>query len=341
MARIIFLDQTSPFDGHALRSGPLGGIQSGTVLLAEAFARRGHEVTAFTLTERATDLNGVAWRPLDTRKGASGDLAIANNHLTLFDGVAAAPIVWFRNRTSFSRLWRRKSLLPLLRHRPHAVFLSAYHRGITHPLMPFASRRIIEHGVGAEFRRTEPADAAPAPKALFTSQPYRGLEWLIDIWRDRIHPAAPHAELHVFTPKTRQAPIWLDAFGNEGIIRRESIAKADLAQELRGARVLLYPGHKDETYCNAAAEATASGLPIVTRGFGSLDERVDDGATGFIAPDAALYAERAIRLLTDDALWLDQHRAALHDPKLGSWDDRAAEWERAFLAPGLIPPAAE
>ncbi len=334
MARIIFLDETSPFDGQSLREGPLGGIQSGTVLLAEAFARLGHDVTAYTLTERSTDLEGVAWRPLTalrTGARAQGDIAICNNHLHLFPYVEADPIVWWRNRTNIGRLLRRGELVPLVRYRPHAVFLSAYHRDITHRLLPFRSRRIIEHGVDGLFRRPGSATAAPAPKAIFTSQPYRGLDWLVELWVERIAPAVPGAELHVFTPKSRQAPTHLDRLHNHGVIRRESIPKHDLAQELRAARVMLFPGHKDETYCNAAAEATASGLPVVTRGIGSLAERVRHGETGFIALDREDYAAAAIRLLSDNALWLSQHRAALSDPKIGSWDARAAEWERAFL----------
>lgn len=336
MARIIFLDRTSPFTGRSLREGPLGGIQSGTVFLAEALARRGHEVTAFTLTGETVAFEGVTWRPLselEASPGLTADLAISNNHVHLLQLVNATPVVWFRNRTSFSRLLKKKDLVPVFRLRPHAVFLGQYHRAITHPWLPFASRRIIEHGVGEEFRRAEAATAAPAPKAMFTSQPYRGLEWLVEVWESRIFPRVPEAELHVFTPKVRQAQTWLDARRDKGIIRRESIPKAELARELQGARVLLFPGHQDETYCNAAAEATAGGLPIVTRGEGSLAERVREGETGFIAPESSAFAKAAVRLLSDDVLWMAQHRAALADPKIGSWDVRAREWEEAFLTP--------
>ncbi len=334
MADILFLDQTTPFDGQSLRDGPLGGIQSGTVLLAEAFARAGHRVRAYTATTRTVEIEGVTWAPLAGASRLTGDLAISNNRPELFAAAPGVePVVWWRNRTSFSRLLKKKGLWPLLRHRPHGVFLSRYHRDLTHPMLSMRSRRIIEHGVADVFRREDIVIQAPAPRAMFTSQPYRGLEWLVDVWRTRIVPQVPEAELHVFTPKSVQSPEWLDVFAEEGIRRRESVNKEGLAAELRWNRVMLYPGHKDETYCNAAAEATASGLPIVTRGEGSLAERVRQGETGFIEPDPEGFARAAIRLLTDDALWLDQHRAALSEPAIGSWDARAREWERHFLTP--------
>ncbi len=334
MATILFLDETRPFNGRSLRDGPLGGIQSGTVLLAEAFARFGHQVTAYTLSEEPLDYEGVAWRPLTSLKAgprAQGDIAIANNLLHLFAYADALPVAWFRNPTSFSRMLKKGSLVPLFRYRPHAVFLSHYHKDITHPLMPFATRRIIEHGVSDAFRRTVPAIRAPAPRAIFTSQPYRGLGWLVDVWTTKIHPQLPDAELHVFTPKARQTPTWLESMRSKGIVRRDSLSKDELAAELQSARVMLYPGHKDETYCNAAAEATASGIPIVTRGIGSLSERVRDGKTGFIAPEPQDFADHAIRLLSDDDLWMRQHADALNDPKIGSWDARAGEWDGHFL----------
>jgi hypothetical protein len=41
---IDFLHRGAPFSGETLRSGSIGGIESSIVQLAEALARRGHDV---------------------------------------------------------------------------------------------------------------------------------------------------------------------------------------------------------------------------------------------------------------------------------------------------------
>jgi hypothetical protein len=334
MAHILFLDNRDPFDGAALRERALGGIETATVELAEAFARRGHRVTVLNARDDTVDYEGVRWGPLPSPGGRlpEGDVAIVNNQLPLLAQVRApCRVVWYHNRTSLSRVVRKKEAWPLLRLRPHAVLLSQDQLGRTPALLPFASRRILHHGLSEAYLGTPERTEVPRRNALFFSQPYRGLEWLAELWRARIHPACPEAEFHVFAPKAHQTNDWLAPFEAAGIRRRGSVSKAELREAMADARVLLIPGHKDETFCLAATEATASGLPLVTRGIGALAERVRDGETGFLAPEPDVFAARTLDLLTDDGLWRRQHRAALADPGLRTWDAAAAEWEAAFL----------
>ena len=39
----------------------------------------------------------------------------------------------------------------------------------------------------------------PGPRAIFTSNPLRGLDWLLEIWASATRPRVPTAELHVFS----------------------------------------------------------------------------------------------------------------------------------------------
>jgi len=332
MAAIVFLDATTPFSGASLREGSLGGIQSGTVFLAEAMARAGHSVRVLNMIEAPVTVENVSYEPFEgaVRAGVTADAAISNNRASLLAKVKARTrIIWFRNPTKFSRLLKKGDLAAVLSLRPHAVLLGAYHASKTPGWIPFASRVVIPHGVDPLFRRSEPSQEAPGPRAIFVSQPYRGLDWVMEVWRDRIKPHAPEgAELHVFTPKVHQIPGGRDELKHDGIIVRGSLSKSDLARELQEARVMLYPGHRDETFCNAAAEATAAGLPVVTRGFGSLSDRIEHGHTGFIAEDAEAFARNALEVLSDEARWLELHRACLSDPGVKSWDVRVKEWER-------------
>jgi glycosyltransferase involved in cell wall biosynthesis len=306
-------------------------MQSVTVNLAEALARRGHEVRVHTLTDVSLEHNGVAWHKMESAAHRS-DVVIVNNVIALFKKSACKNrILWSHNPITASKIWKNNLLFQSFRYPAHAVFLSLSQSNTAPSVLPFKTRRIIEHGMPEMFRRHSLAASAPPPRALFTSQPYRGLQWTLDLWRDSIHPVMPHAELHVFSPKGETSIARMSGYENAGVVLRGGLPQSELVAELQAARVLLCPGHRHETYCNAAAEATASGLPIVTRGLGSLSERVRDGETGFIALQAEEFAKRTLQLLQDDALWLACHARALSDPSLKSWDARAEEWERAFF----------
>ena len=91
---------------------------------------------------------------------------------------------------------------------------------------------------------------------------------------------------------------------------------------------MLYRGDINETFCLAVGEAQAMGVPAVVENLGSVNERVIDGETGFIAADAASFADAARRLLTDDALWLSQHRTALEKQRRWRWPQASEAFER-------------
>src|SRR5262249_35543638 len=156
----------------------------------------------------------------------------------------------------------------------------------------------------------------PPPRAIFTSNPLRGLDWLLDRWETAIRPAVSGAEFHIFSgPRTYGAvgaakaaemrPVLerAAAMAGSGVGLREPVARSALAPAMREMRVYLYRGDLGETFCASAAEAQAMGIPGVVQDIGSLAERVRDGVTGFVAADADSFASGAVRLLTEDALW--------------------------------------
>lgn len=331
MARIALVTEKQ-FDGRSVREASTGGIQVCTVNLAEAFAIRGHEVAVYSVIDDAFEHNGVAWRPFPQCVVRPSDVVVVNNVVKLFGySECKNRVLWSHNPIRVSKIIKKNLLVEALRYRPHGVFLSHSQDKATPRALPFKSRRIIEHGITEMFHRRKPAHHAPAPRAMFASQPYRGLEWVLNVWRQHIQPRMPGAELHIFANKTDKILHSISEFREVGVILRGAVPQSELVAELQSARVLLCPGHRDETYCNAAAEATASGLPIVTRGYGSLSERVREGETGYIAEAPEVFAARTLSLLRDDALWLKQHAHALADPNLKSWEERAIEWESAFF----------
>ena len=141
-------------------------------------------------------------------------------------------------------------------------------------------REIIPYGVLDRFRHAEPREPPP-PRAVFTSNPLRGLDWLLDLWAARIAPAVPEAELHIYAgpavyggggeaarrwrrswPAPRRSP-------DTECAAIAPVGREALAECSPGARVMLYRGDPGETFCLALAEAQAMGVPAVVQPLGS------------------------------------------------------------------------
>ena len=118
-----------------------------------------------------------------------------------------------------------------------------------------------------------------------------------------------------------------EAAEGRGVRLRGGVAKAELVEEFRGSRCMLYRGDINETFCLAVGEAQAMGVPAVVQNLGSVSERVIDGETGSIVVDDSDFVDAAVRLLTDDELWQRQQAAALQKQRRWRWPDAAARFE--------------
>jgi len=346
MAHIAFLDMSFPFDGDILRCRPLGGVQRVTVLLAEALAARGHRLDVFNANAAVTSCASVTYRPLaglgrtDGGAGVAADLVVVNREPRLFSLVRSGrKVLWLHGPAGYLR--KARHVIPLLRHRPTPVFLGPCHRATRPWWLPMPGALVLPLAVGAPFTEAAVADRPPPPRAIFLSNPRRSLDWLVTLWMRAIQPRVPGGELHVYCgsavyggddPKLEAALGRARALAGPSVIFHPPAGPDQLATELRQSRAMLYRGDPGETWCVAAAEASAMGVPIVTAGIGSLAERVIDDVTGFIAPDPAEFTERAVQVLTDDGVWQRLHDQAVARRTTETWSRRAAEWEAALLA---------
>lgn len=340
MARIVLADDGIEFDGLTPGQRPLGGVESSVVAMTEELARRGHEILVFNKCRAPLHHNGVAWTPIGQGLPESADLYIANRGDRLIGLLPAArrKVFWIHNPAQYLLKWRY--LWKLWSVRPDIVFIGDYHARTYPRWAPAGARRVIPYGIPDAFRTADPAASPPPPRAIFTSNPLRSLDWLLDRWVKDIRPRVPGAELHVFSGaatyggvgdrKAAAMKAVLDqarACAGHGVVLRGPVPKGQLIEELRAARVMVYRGDLNETFCLAVGEAQAMGVPTVVQDLGSVVERVVDGETGFIGRSDASFSDAAVRLLTDDALWRRQHDRALDLQRRWSWADAAAAFE--------------
>lgn len=341
MARIVMTDDGISFDGRTLEERPLGGAETSFIEMANALAARGHDVLVCNRCEAEIVHRGVTWRPLSQGVPDSADLYIANrgDKLLKLCRRAGKVIFWIHNPAGYLLKWRYQWKLAW--RRPVIVFSGASHAG-TYPGWAFAGgRAIVPYGVTDMFCHAVERDVVPAPRVVFTSNPLRSLDWLLDLWVKRIRPLLPTAELHIFAGMAtygaagaakagKMGPVLEHAAGlaDQGVVLRGPVPKKQLVEELAAARALLYRGDIGETFCSAVAEAQAMGVPAVLRDIACMSERVVAGETGWASPDDDDFVAKAVAVLQDDSLWRRLHVNCLTHQRGWRWDQAAAQFER-------------
>ncbi len=340
MAMIVMTDDGLEFDGASATRRPLGGAEAAFLALAEAFAERGHAVRVCNKCSAPLTHKGVEWTPITNGVPEVCDFYIGNrgHRLIGLSPGARRRAFWLHNPGQY--LLKPRYLWPLVRYRPILVATGTYHASTVPAWIPSGGRAVIPYGLGLAYRAADARTDVPLPIAIFSSNPLRGLDWLLDLWVRRIEPAVPGAELHIYAGPQVYGAVGArkademsavlaraDGLRDKGVRRYAPVPKPDLVGKLRTARVMLYRGDPNETFCLAVAEAQALGLPAVVMPLGALAERVEDGVTGTVARDEDAFVAASVALLTEDALWRSRHGAAITRQKGISWNDVAARFE--------------
>jgi glycosyltransferase involved in cell wall biosynthesis len=346
MASIVFADSTLHYDGSDLDRRPLGGTETSVIRCSQELARRGHDVTCFTNCDGPVEDHGVSWRPLSSAPPQTCDLYIACHQLNLLPFVPrpkrrALWVLWPANQLRhYKKFWK------MWFYRPIPILVSQYQADTWSRVLPRPNPLfVLPFGMPEDVRGRSPLASAPPPHAIFASNPTRNLHRLVEIWAASILPQVPNAVLDVYGVHQLRSgedawraweggflPAGMPAHVKASVRVHPTASRPDLLAAMRASRVMLYLGHKSESFCISAAEAQALGVPAVFAPVTALPERVIDGVTGFVRADEGEFAERAVALLTDDVLWHHQHEAALQYQQGISWPEHAERLEAALLA---------
>jgi glycosyltransferase involved in cell wall biosynthesis len=345
MADIIFADTTRRYDGRSLETEPLGGTESSVIRLARELARRRHRVTVHTNCDAPIEHEGVHWCPLAGAAPRACDLYVAIQHPRLL-GLVRHPrrraiwVLWQPNHLKhYKQIWR------MWRYRPIPVLQSLHQVCIYSPFLPRREPHIVlPLGLAEDVRGHPPHATAPPPRAIFASNPQRNLRRLVEIWVQSILPRVPGAVLDVYgvhdiPPGIDAWDVWEGTLLPPGVPPRvrqsvrvhPTASRSELIAAMRASRVMLYLGHKVEAFCLSVAEAQALGVPAVVAPVAAVPERVIDGVTGFHHADPMRFADAAVALFTDDALWRCQHLAALRHQQGITWNEYGGRFEAALL----------
>lgn len=338
--RFVLADDSFAFDGYSPSSQPMGGPEKSLAAVAGALAQRGHEVLVFNRTSYGLEAEGAKWEPLDKEKPAECDVLVALRLPSLLDTMATARrrILWCTGDLSYLSGAANEEILA--RHRPLVLFFSDAHmKRWGNPLGLEA--RVFAPGLASNYLGDEAMRCYDPARAVTTAHPQSGLGWILTLWIDRIRPAVPTAELHVYSahlnrgifgsdvpPQVKPLVDLVQAARDRGIVVMRPQGDSGMADAYRSARAFLHTGGPNDVYGFTIAESQAVGLPAVIRPAAPvLFERVTGGLTAHVATSESQFAQATIELLTDRAAF-DRMSEACRAARSGrTWQVAAAEFE--------------
>ncbi|MBC7953651.1 MAG: glycosyltransferase [Rhodospirillaceae bacterium] len=335
---ITLVDDSIPFDGFTASARAMGGAEKAFAALPGALARRGHSVAVFNRCRWSMFIEGAQWETFDGRKPLTTDVLVAFRKPALLEYVRQAKrrVLW---TTQPARVLDRKATRIMLDDMKPLVLLcsAAQTEGWSPGGLAVGA---LPPAVKSDYLNDAATAPAIPPRAIVTTHPAHGLDWLLELWLSRIHPAAPEAELHIYSialskaadggavaPELQMLAAKVLAARDHGIVILRPGSDGVMAQAYREARVHLYPGHADDTTAFTLMESQATGLPAVLRPLGAAPERVGNGQSAYVVPDDEAFANLASTLLTNEAVAqsMGSEAKALYTGR--SWDAAAERFE--------------
>jgi glycosyltransferase involved in cell wall biosynthesis len=277
---------------------PLGGTQSALCYLAEALAKRGHEIFLFTDAQVITLSLGVICLPLKLISphffpSLKLDALILQSLAS--EGVNIRPMLEPQTKLLFwaQHAHDQPGVSSLVEPENQAAFdyiamVSDWQKECFVQEFGILAQKlkVMRNAIAPCFENLSAPEQSvlqkksSPPVLAYTSTPFRGLDVLLDVFL-RIRQAVPGTCLKVFSSmKVYQVPAEQDQFQHlydlcqqmEGAEYIGSLPQPQLAQQLQTVTALTYPNYFPETSCIAAMEAMASGCMIITTDLAALPE---------------------------------------------------------------------
>lgn len=340
MTKVLFIDDGIDFDAETARQKPIGGAETAFVSLVEELAKLNIEVVVYNNCLNQGIVNNVTWKKLDRNiLNEKFDCLVVNrgDKFLNFKKDCKKRFFWIHNPAKY--LLKFRYLSKLFFNDFKIIFSSNYHKN-TYPFWAPGGKIVIPYGVSTNIKvrkKTQP----PPSSAIFTSNPLRELDWLLDRWRLEIYPSNKNLKLNIYSGSLTYGKFGKKHFKNSEIILKKAkrlksfginvfspLKRNELFNKIKESRVFLYKGTKDETFCMSAAEAQVLGVPCVVCNYGSMQERVRNNQTGFVCQDDKEFVKKTIKLLNDDDIWMKMHSNLIKNNNHLKWSKVAKIWQK-------------
>ncbi len=341
MKKILFVDNGVEFDSITLRKKPHGGAEVAFVSLVESLAKLDYEVVVYNNCVNEGKINKVNWKKInDDIYLENFDTLVINrgDKFLNFKRECKNRIFWIHNPATY--LIKYRYLSKLFFNKTKIIFSSNFHLNSYPKWAPASERIIIPYGIDDYLFKKKIEQNSSNRNAIFTSNPMRGLDWLLDKWEKEIYPHCHGSKLEIYSgfqtygkfgikhsKKIRDILSKAQSLKDKGVILNDPIERKELFKKIIKSRVFIYKGSDDETFCMAVAEAQMLGVPAVVRNYGCMRERIINGKTGFLCESDEDFCSKTIKILNDNKT-LKKMKGELNKKKnYHSWLEIARKWQ--------------
>jgi glycosyltransferase involved in cell wall biosynthesis len=310
---ILFICDFGPgFSATKHHTSGVGGTEAMVVVLSEALAARGVNVTVATRIDRE-DCNGVRFQPVETARPRADVTVLVKQWSEAARGTGPVRVFFATD----VHVPDRQMIARCLEWSTTSFALSPFMRAKLQDVVPAPAMGILPPPIALEDYASL-ADERP-PVLLYCSVPDRGLYYLKDLF-----PAIRRRVADATLVITSDFSLWGRATAKNAFLRFfehqpgvEYLGHVDrprLVAEQRRARVLAYPCTFEEGFCIAAAECMAAGaVPVTTNAFALTTTVGEAGMLIDGRPRSWFYRRRFVNavtaLLSDDGQWFQKSRA--------------------------------
>jgi len=212
-------------------------------------------------------------------KNKKWDIVISSNDSKIFNTINAdRKILWLHNKLQIEKAFRKKQIFSLLSNNIEAIFVSKYLERKTSKLYNFKKRLVIPNFLPEIFNtQNKPQNRKKMIKKIVWSvQRDRGLTDLINIWKLKIIPLFPKAELHIFSINSKK---YIQHKKNN-IFFHGRVTREKLINFYRKSIGMVCLGY-DETFCLNAIESMRMGLPVISLCETALREIIIHNRNGY------------------------------------------------------------
>jgi len=341
-----------PIYGGMINDTGVGGVETTYLELSEELTKSGKNVFLFCNTNEPHIYKGVYYIPftqIDDYWKLNPDIIITSRWFDPFYVESSAKkIIWFQD--AFFGLPEGKP--DLFSKADLVICSSSWHKNyicerLGRSIKP-EKLKVVPLGIRKSLFG-QIVDRNPN-KVIYSSNPDRGLEHLIDMW-DEITERIPNIQLTVTygweglktwsgnsewhdSIKRLQNKCFEKKDQHKNIIFTGRITKLKLAMEMLSSSLLVYPNNFWETFCLTALESQAAGTPMITTNIGALQTVVNNDWNYLIdgSPRSESYQrtfiDKLVELMNDNQkrkIWSEENRKKIYSLDC-DWKDISGKW---------------
>ena len=335
--RFIFLDNSYNFTATSINFKALDSLQKILFYFSKELRKKGHEVTIFTRTDKEKNELGINWKNIDKLKTENTDILIVVQETDFLKYDIKAKLKFFLLHYKPNIILDKSILITLLKHKYCFLYTNSY---VINNL-PFNYKYVpkvqLKLGVCNSFINANFVNPTQA-NVFVTTHPFKGLDWLIDLWLKHVSIKIPWAELHIYSKllleeipkniKIKNLKLILELNKNSGIVIKSPLPQEKFISQLAQYKIHLCPSLDNDIQYLSILESQACGIPIIARETISIHDCIYDNETGYVVRDKDNFARKIIQVLNDNKLFSTLRNNSKLNNYVLSWHDAVLNFER-------------